>query len=94
MFGGCDDLVPGVVSGLASNPTFLRFGNGNTVLLSETVAANFYLPLPTEKRRKDGIYALEHEGKFSAGMDFSSRPTVVHRLDTEIVVEARATKRS
>lgn len=115
VFGGCDDLVPGVVSGLASNPTFLRFGNGdalldgvrlsrsffdlgpfrsqhtvrngNTVVLSEKVAANFYLPLPAEKRRKDGIYALEHEGRFSAGMDFSSRPTVVHRLDTEVVVE-------
>ncbi|MCQ6273159.1 hypothetical protein M8J71_22120 [Pseudarthrobacter sp. R1] len=117
VFGGCDDLVPGVVSGLASNPTFLRFGNGdalldgvrlsrsffdlgpfrsqhtvsngNTVALSETVAANFYLPLPAEKRRTDGIYALEHEGRFSAGMDFSSRPTVVHRLDTEIVVEVQ-----
>ena len=118
VFGGCDDLVPGVVSGLASNPTFLRFGNGaallngvrlsrsffdlgpfrsqhtlrngNTVVLSETVAANFYLPLPAEKRRKDGIYALEHEGRFSAGMDFSGRPTVVHRLDTEILVEVQS----
>lgn len=117
VFGGCDDLVPGVVSGLASNPTFLRFGhgnvlldgvrlsrsffdlgpfrsqhtirNGNTVVLSETVAANFYLPLPAEKQRKDGIYALEHEGRFSAGMAFSSRPTVVHRLDTEMRVEVQ-----
>jgi hypothetical protein len=115
VFGGCDDLVPGVVSGLASNPTFLRFGHGeallsgvrlsrsffdlgpfrsqrtvrtgNSIALSEAVAANFYLPLPAERRREDGIYALQHEGRFSAGMDFSGRPTVVHRLDTRIVVD-------
>jgi hypothetical protein len=115
VFGGCDDLVPGVVSGLASNPTFLRFGHGeallsgvrlsrsffdlgpfrsqstvrtgNSVALSESVAANFYLPLPAERRREDGIYALQHEGRFSASMDFTGRPTVVHRLDTRIGVE-------
>jgi hypothetical protein len=115
VFGGCDDLVPGVVSGLASNPTFLRFGHGaallegvrlsrsffdlgpfrsqhtvrdgSSVVLSEAVEANFYLPLPPEKRREDGIYALQHEGRFSASMDFSSRPTVVHRLGTGIRVD-------
>jgi hypothetical protein len=115
VFGGCDDLVPGVVSGLASNPTFLRFGhgeallsgvrlsrsffdlgpfrsqrtfrNGNSVALSEAVAANFYLPLPAERRREDGIYALQHEGRFSASMDFTGRPAVMHRLETRIGVE-------
>jgi hypothetical protein len=115
IFGGCDELVPGVVSGLSSNPTFLRFTHGvamlsgvrlsrsffdlgpfrsqrtvrsgNSVVLSEAVAANFYLPLPQGKRREDGIYALQHEGRFSAGMDFRSRPTVEHRLGTEICVD-------
>jgi hypothetical protein len=114
VYGGCDELIPGVVSGLASNPTFLRFGhggalladvrlsrsffdlgpfrsrgaarNGSTVSLSETVKASFYLPLPPEKHRADGIYALEHEGRFSASMDFSSRPTVEHRLATDVSV--------
>ncbi|MFJ6156982.1 hypothetical protein ACIQF8_04130 [Pseudarthrobacter sp. NPDC092184] len=116
VFGGCDALVPGVVSGLAANPTFLRFAhgavvltdvrlsrsffdlgpfrsqhtvaNGTAVTLSEELEANFYMPLPAGKRRADGIYALEHEGRFSAGMDFSSRPTVVHRLATDIAVQA------
>jgi hypothetical protein len=116
VFGGCDELVPGVVSGLSSNPTFLRFEQGAAVLtdvrlsrsffdlgpfrsqetvpkgstgvsLSETVRANFYLPLPPEKRQPDGIYALAHEGRFSASMDFASRPTVVHSLSTAIAVE-------
>lgn len=116
VYGGCDELVPGIVSGLSSNPTFLRFGHGAAVLsdvrlsrsffdlgpfrsqetvrtgtgvsLSETVEASFYLPLPPEIRRQDGIYALEHEGRFSASMDFSSRPTVVHRLKTDVTVQA------
>lgn len=114
VYGGCDDLVPGVVSGLSSNPTFLRFEHGaavlsdvrlsrsffdlgpfrsqetvtegSTVLLSEAVAASFYLPLPPDKHQPDGIYALEHEGRFSASMDFSSRPAVVHSLSTAVSV--------
>jgi hypothetical protein len=119
VYGGCDELVPGVVSGLSSNPTFLRFGHGDalltdvrlsrsffdlgpfrsrgaarsgsTVSLSETVKASFYLPLPPEKHRADGIYALEHEGRFSASMDFSSRPTVEHRLATDVSVQVAGT---
>ncbi|WP_457946247.1 hypothetical protein ACTAQI_12510 [Pseudarthrobacter sp. alpha12b] len=116
VFGGCDPLVPGVGSGLATNPTFLRVGHGAAVLshvrlsrsffdlgpfrsqhtvrrggalvLSDELVANFYQPLPADKLRADGIYALEHEGRFSAGMEFSARATDVHRLATEIVVQA------
>ncbi|HJW00648.1 MAG TPA: hypothetical protein VJ617_16270 [Arthrobacter sp.] len=116
VFGGCDELVPGVVSGLASNPTFLRLAHGGAVLtdvrlsrsffdlgpfrsqritadaaagtvrLNEEQRANFYLPLPAEKHRADGIYPLVHEGRFSASMDFGNRPTVEHRLATAITV--------
>ncbi|MDQ0663076.1 hypothetical protein QFZ35_001574 [Arthrobacter ulcerisalmonis] len=114
VFGGCDPLVPGVESGLATNPTFLRFANGAAVLsgvrlsrsffdlgpfrsqhtarrgrslvLREELEANFYQPLPADKLRADGIYALEHEGRFSAGMEFSARTADVHRLVTEATV--------
>lgn len=118
VYGGCDDLVPGVVSGFSSNPTFLRLAHGDAVLtdvrlsrsffdlgpfrsqsvsagadsgagtirLSEEQRANFYLPLPAEKHREDGIYALGHEGRFSASMDFGNRPTVEHRLATAITI--------
>lgn len=116
VFGGCDPLVPGVGSGLATNPTLLRFGHGAAVLsdlrlsrsffdlgpfrsrntvrqgsalvLSEQLEANFYQPLPPAKQRPDGIYALEHEGRFSAGMEFSARAADVHRLGTEIRIQA------
>ncbi|SDX40128.1 hypothetical protein SAMN04487912_111123 [Arthrobacter sp. cf158] len=114
IFGGCDDVASGVGSGLASNPTFLRFAHGDAVLtdvrlsrsffdlgpfrsqgvtlrgsgvrLTEDVSANFYLPLPVDKHREDGLYALGHEGRFSAGMDFGNRPAVEHRLATSITV--------
>lgn len=114
VYGGCDELVPGVVSGLSSNPTFLRLAHGaavltdvrlsrsffdlgpfrsqsvsaeaGTVRLAEEQQASFYLPLPAEKRREDGIYPLVHEGRFSASMDFGHRPTVEHRLGTAITV--------
>ena len=116
VFGGCDPLDPGVESGLATNPTFLRFNHGGAVLsdvrlsrsffdlgpfrsqhtirqggalvLAEELQAKFYQPLPPGKVRTDGIYALEHEGRFSAGMEFSARPADVHRLATRMSVQA------
>jgi hypothetical protein len=57
---------------------------GETVKLHEEVAASFYLPLPPDKRRADGIYPQTHEGRFSSAMDFPSRPTVHHHLATSI----------
>lgn len=116
VYGGCDELVPGVVSGLSSNPTFLRLAHGGAVLsdvrlsrsffdlgpfrsqsitadagtgavrLSEELGASFYLPLPPDMHRDDGIYPLTHEGRFSASMDFGNRPRVEHRLGTAITI--------
>ena len=59
---------------------------GESVRLHEQVEASFYLPLPAERRRQDGIYEQSHEGRFSAAMDFAGRPTVQHRLGTEVTV--------
>lgn len=62
---------------------------GENVRLRELVEASFYLPLPAERRRADGIYEQSHEGRFSAAMDFAGRPTVQHRLGTEVTVAAK-----
>lgn len=59
---------------------------GESVRLHEQVEASFYLPLPAERRRQDGIYEQSHEGRFSAAMDFAGRPAVRHRLGTEVTV--------
>jgi hypothetical protein len=62
---------------------------GEGVRLQEQVEAAFYLPLPAERRRQDGIYEQSHEGRFSAAMDFAGRPTVRHRLSTEVNVTVK-----
>ena len=62
---------------------------GDSVRLHEQVEASFYLPLPPERRREDGIYEHSHEGRFSAAMDFAGRSTVQHRLRTEVTVTAK-----
>lgn len=62
---------------------------GEHIRLRELVEASFYLPLPAERRRADGIYEQSHEGRFSAAMDFAGRPTVQHRLGTEVTVAAK-----
>lgn len=59
---------------------------GESVRLHEQVEASFYLPLPAERRRQDGIYEQSHEGRFSAAMDFAGRPTVQHWLGTGVTV--------
>jgi hypothetical protein len=59
-----------------------------SIVLSEEVQAGFYQPLPPDRLRADGIYALEHEGRFSAAMEFSARPKEVHRLATRMMVQA------
>ncbi|MFF9030768.1 hypothetical protein [Streptomyces iakyrus] len=42
--------------------------------LTETLTAAYYQPLPTDRRRDDGVYRLADEGRFSAAMAFSDRP--------------------
>lgn len=64
-------------------------GDDESVRLREQVEASFYLPLPPERRRQDGIYEQSHEGRFSAAMDFAGRSTVQHRLGTEVTVTAK-----
>lgn len=42
VYGGCDELVPGVVSGLSSNPTFLRLAHGAAVLTDVRLSRSFF----------------------------------------------------
>ncbi|MBT2515723.1 hypothetical protein [Arthrobacter sp. ISL-30] len=63
-----------------------------TVTMREEISAGFYLPLPPERRREDGIYSLMHEGRFSSAMDFDRRPTVLHHLATSVAVRVQGVK--
>ena len=118
VYGGSDVPVMGrLESGLACNPTFLRwqwggvrlhsvrlsrafFGLGpfrsegleirtQTARLSEHITAAYYQPLPVERRRADGRYQLEHEGRFASALSFSERDRDIVELATEIVITVR-----
>jgi hypothetical protein len=54
--------------------------------LSERVAARYYQPLPSGRRRDDGRYALTDEGRFSAAMSFPERPADEVALQSKVVV--------
>lgn len=60
---------------------------GDRVVLSETLAAGYYQPLPVDSRRADGDYTLEFEGRFASAMAFSQRPRDELRLETQVVVD-------
>ena len=119
VYGGSDVPTQGrIASGLACDPTFLRWRHGTVVLdalrlsrtffglgpfrpdglfvaesgdcpvvrLSETVRASYYQPLPADRRRSDGAYGLEDEGRFSAAMSFAERTDDVVEMTTEMTV--------
>ncbi|WP_033312463.1 hypothetical protein RFN58_40440 [Streptomyces iakyrus] len=57
--------------------------------LTETLTAAYYQPLPTDRRRDDGVYRLADEGRFSAAMAFSDRPRDEVSHTTRIEVDLR-----
>ncbi|MDV9175125.1 hypothetical protein R6V09_34060, partial [Streptomyces sp. W16] len=46
----------------------------NRYLLTETLTAAYYQPLPPDRRRDDGAYRMADEGRFSAALAFPDRP--------------------
>lgn len=66
-----------------SFPEVMRF------VLKERVAGEYFHPLPPTRRRKDGAYSMEFNGRFAAAMGFSSRATDEVELETTACVEIR-----
>ncbi|MEV5958530.1 hypothetical protein AB0M11_33120 [Streptomyces sp. NPDC051987] len=58
----------------------------NRYLLTETLTAAYYQPLPPDLRRDDAAYRLADEGRFSAAMAFPDRPRdeVAHTTLVEV----------
>lgn len=57
--------------------------------LHERREVAYYQPLPAERRRPDGDYALTADGRFFSKMDFPHRPRQERVLETEILAEER-----
>ncbi|MEY9996761.1 hypothetical protein ABIE67_008793 [Streptomyces sp. V4I8] len=61
----------------------------NRYRLTETLTAAYYQPLPTDRRRDDGVYRLVDEGRFSAAMAFPDRPRDEVSHTTRVEVDLR-----
>jgi hypothetical protein len=62
---------------------------GGIVALTEQVAGHYYQPLAAERRRGDGAYALEDEGRFAARMAFGERARDAVELHSAVRVDLR-----
>ena len=62
---------------------------GNKYTLAEKKEAYYYLPMPENKRNKNGDYKLSQslDGRFWSKMDFESRPKKTLTLETMILIE-------
>ncbi|TQJ92000.1 hypothetical protein [Streptomyces sp. SLBN-31] len=58
-------------------------------LLTETLSAAYYQPLPPDHRRDDGAYRMADEGRFSAAMAFPDRPRDEVSHTTRVQVDLR-----
>ncbi|MFE1834646.1 hypothetical protein [Streptomyces sviceus] len=65
-----------------------RLGEGR-YLLTETLTAAYYQPLPQDRRRDDGAYRLVDDGRFSASMAFPDRPRDEVSHTTRVEVDLR-----
>ncbi|MFF7133277.1 hypothetical protein ACFZBZ_13085 [Streptomyces sp. NPDC008196] len=65
-----------------------RLGEGR-YLLTETLTAAYYQPLPPDRRRADGAYRLVDDGRFSASMAFPDRPRDEVSHTTRVEVDLR-----
>ncbi|MEU1182988.1 hypothetical protein ABZ464_36185 [Streptomyces sp. NPDC005820] len=58
-------------------------------LLTQTLTAAYYRPLPPQRRQDDGAYRMADEGRFSAAMAFPDRPRDEVSHTTRVEVDLR-----
>jgi hypothetical protein len=61
----------------------------NRYLLTDTLTAAYYQPLPPDRRQDDGAYRMADEGRFSAAMAFPDRPRDEVSHTTRVEVDLR-----
>lgn len=81
-------LVPDFFNMGHFRPSQITMDPDGSVRLGGELAAPYYQPMPAERRRADGAYALSPsvDGRFNSALDFSHRPASFRRLGVQIRV--------
>ena len=81
-------LIPDFFNMGHFRPSEIALEPDGAVRLGGELAAPYYQPMPAERRRPDGAYALSPsvDGRFNSALDFSHRPASFRRLGVQILV--------
>jgi hypothetical protein len=81
-------LIPDFFSMGHFRPSQIAMEPDGSVRLGGELAAPYYQPMPPERRRPDGVYALSPsvDGRFNSSLDFSHRPASFRRLGIQVLV--------
>lgn len=81
-------LIPDFFNMGHFRPSAITREPDGAVRLGGELAAPYYQPMPPERRRPDGVYALSPsvDARFNSALDFSHRPASFRRLSIQIFV--------
>jgi len=81
-------LIPDFFNMGHFRPSGVTMEPDGAVRLGGELAVPYYLPMPADRRRPDGAYALSPsvDGRFNSALDFSRRPATFRRLGVQILV--------
>lgn len=81
-------LVPDFFNMGHFRPSEIAMEPGGAVRLGGELAVPYYQPMPADRRRPDGAYALSPsvDGRFTSALDFGHRPATFRRLGVRILV--------
>ena len=82
-------LIPDFFNMGHFRPSNIEMDPDGSVRMGGELAVPYYLPLPADRRRPDGAYALSPsvDGRFNSALDFSHRPVSFRRLGVEIRID-------
>jgi len=81
-------LIPDFFNMGHFRPSEIAMEPDGAVRMGGELAVPYYQPMPADRRRPDGAYALSPsiDGRFTSALDFSHRPAIFHRLGVRILV--------
>ncbi|HWU80832.1 MAG TPA: hypothetical protein VN158_12295, partial [Caulobacter sp.] len=82
-------LIPDFFNMGHFRPSDIEMDPDGSVRMGGELAVPYYLPLPADRRRPDGAYALSPsvDGRFNSALDFSHRPVSFRRLGVQIRID-------